>query len=177
MTKLPRRKKNGKPTPQPELKTPPDIEPPPRKRHPADELDALLAGPDDGGFLRGLDDRVVVYPTLVQETTESGDIVLRELAERDLYHLWAHYEERETELAWVRERAAYELGFDHGAADALATFLRTQAPGQSKREQRVGDQMRALMNTSNLTLLEMAHVMAETMWAMLNKPPAPPFDG
>jgi hypothetical protein len=89
----------------------------------------------------------------------------------------SNYEDRETELAWVRERAAYELGFDHGAADGLATFLRTQAPGQSKRAQHVGDQMRALLITNNLTPHEAAHVLAETMWAILNKPPAPPFDG
>jgi hypothetical protein len=177
MPKLPRRRKNGKPAPQPELKTPPDIELPPRERHPADELDALLEAPADGAFLRGLDDRVVVYPTLVQETNESGHLVLRALTEHELYHLWANYEQREVELAWVRERAAYELGWGHGSADALAGFLRSQSGAQSKRAQRVGDKVRALIISNNLTAAEAAQILAEAMWALLATPPAPPFDG
>jgi hypothetical protein len=177
MPKLPRFKKNGKPAPQPELKTPPDIVPPPPERHPADELDALLEGPADGAFLRGLDDRVVVYPTLVQETNETGHLVLRALSEHELYHLWANYEQREVELAWVRERAAYELGWGHGSADALAGFLRSQSAAQSKRAQRVGDKVRALIISNNLTAAEAAQILAEAMWAILATPPAPPFDG
>jgi hypothetical protein len=177
MPKLPRPKKNGKPAPQPELKTPPDIEPPPRKPHPADQLDALLEGPEEGAYVRGIDDRVVVYPTLVEEVTEAGKRILRVLSEHDLYDLWSNYENREFELSWVRERAAYELGWQHGSADGLATFLRTQAPGQSNRAKHVADQVRALLVNANLSPLEAAHVLAETMWAILNAPPAPPFDG
>jgi hypothetical protein len=177
MPKLPRFKKNGKPAPQPELKTPPDIEPPPRKPHPADELDALLEGPEEGAVMRGVDDRVVVYPTLVEEVTEAGKRILRVLSEHDLYDLWSNYENREFELSWVRERAAYELGWQHGSADGRAAMLRSQAPGQSERAKHVADQVRALVVNANLTPHEVALVLSETMWSVLATPPAPPFDG
>ena len=177
MTKLPRRKKNGKPAPQPELKTPPDPDPPPRKPHPADELDALLAGSDEGGFLRGLEGRIVVYPTLVEETTEAGERVLRALREHDLYHLWAHYEDRETELAWVRERAAYQLGWEHGSTDGRAEVLRSKAPGLSRKARRIGNQVRALVVNGALTQNEAATILAEAMWAILTMKPAPSFEG
>jgi hypothetical protein len=45
----------------------------------------------------------------------------------------------------VRERAAYDLGWQRGSADGRAAVLRSQAPGQSKRAQRVDDQVRALV--------------------------------
>jgi hypothetical protein len=128
-------------------------------------------------FNAELPPRPPFYPTLVEEVTESGRVILRALKEHELYHLWANYEQREVELAWVRERAAYELGFDHGSADALARFLRSQTAGQSKRAQRVGDKVRALVVNANLTPLEAAQLLAETMWAILATPPASPFDG
>jgi hypothetical protein len=177
MTKLPRRRKNGKPPPQPELQTPPEPEPEPRKPYPADELDALLEGPDEGGFLRGLDGRVVVYPTLVKEVAEASMRVVQGLSEHDLYFLWPSYEGRETELAYVRERAAYGLGWEHGAADGRAEFLRSQAPDVGQHIQRLGDKVRALVVNGAISPLEAALLLAETMWAILTMRPAPPFDG
>jgi hypothetical protein len=89
----------------------------------------------------------------------------------------SHYEDREFELSWVRERTAYELGWQHGSADGRAAMLRSQAPGQSNRAQHVGDQVRALVINANLTPHEAAQILAETMWSILATPPPPPFDG
>jgi hypothetical protein len=55
--------------------------------------------------------------------------------------------------------------------------LRQQTGGQSKRAQRVGDKVRALVVNANLTPHEVALVLSETMWSVLATPPAPPFDG
>jgi hypothetical protein len=61
------------------------------------------------------------------------------LSDHDLCLRWVRHDEREVELAWVHERAAYQLGFDHGSADALAAFLRRRTGCQSKPALRVGD--------------------------------------
>ena len=55
--------------------------------------------------------------------------------------------------------------------------MRRQTAGQSKRAQRVGDKVRALIISANLTAHEAAQILAEAMWAILATPPAPPFDG
>jgi hypothetical protein len=120
--------KNGKPlppAPPPEAR-PSDASPPP-KRCPADELDARLHEPDEGSFLHGLEKRIV-YPTLVTQVTDAGHKIIAVLREHDSEALWPWYEDLEADLGFVRERAAFSFGYEHGAADGRAAFFRSQVP-------------------------------------------------
>jgi hypothetical protein len=178
MARVPRRRKNGKPAPalplsQPETR--PDSEPPPPKLCPADELEARVQDPDEGAFLHGLEKRIV-YPTLVEEVTEAGMRIMRVIREHDDPALWSWYEDLECDLGFVRERAAFSMGWEHGSADGRAEFFRSQAPALSKKAKRLADQARALVVNGGLTPVEAAALLVETTWAVLLAKPTPPYD-
>jgi hypothetical protein len=176
MARVPRRRKNGKPLPSaPEtLPEAPHEEAPPPKRCPADELDARLAEPEEGPFLHGLDRRVV-YPTLVTQLTEAGHQIIAVLKEHDSEALWPWYEDLEADLGWVRERAAFSIGWEHGSADGRTEFLRSQAPALSKKAKRLADQARALVVNGGLPAVEAAALLLECAWSVLLAKPAPPY--
>jgi hypothetical protein len=177
MARVPRRRKNGKPlppTPPPEAR--PASEPPPPKLCPADELDARLAEPEEGPFLHGLDRRVV-YPTLVTQLTEAGHQIIAVLRENDSEALWPWYEDLEADLGWVRERAAFSIGWQHGSADGRAEFFRRQAPALSKKAKRLADQARALVVNGGISPVEAAALLIESAWAVLLVKPAPSYEG
>ncbi|HEU4408349.1 MAG TPA: hypothetical protein VFS43_24005 [Polyangiaceae bacterium] len=141
---------------------------------PADELDARLADPDEGAFLYGLEQRVV-YPTLVEEVTAAGMRVLKVVRENDDPALWYWYEDLECDLGFLRERAAYSMGWEHGSADGRAEFFRSQAPALSKKAKRLADQARALVVNGALTPHEATAILLETAWRALSLiPPLPP---
>ena len=177
MAKLPRRRKNGKPLPP---ATPPEARPepeaPPPKRCPADERDARLADPDEGAYLHGLESRIV-YPTLVSQVTEAGQRIIDVLREHDNPSLWPWYEDLEADLGFVRERAAFSFGYEHGSADGRAEFFRSQAPALTKKARRLADQARALVVNGGLTPVEATALLLETAWSILLLRPAPPFEG
>jgi hypothetical protein len=179
MVKVPRRHKNGKahpPTPAPE--PPPDpIDPPAGPpRCPVDELEARLLEPEEGPFLYGLEQKVI-YPTLIEQVSDAGQRIVTVLHEYDHPELWRAYEDLEAEVGWVRERASFSLGWQHGSADGRAEAFRSQAPGLSKRAKRLANQARSLVVNGNLTPVEAAALLAETIWAVLLTKPAPSFDG
>jgi hypothetical protein len=176
MAKVPRHRKNRKLPPAPPPEARPDEAPPPPKLCPADELDARLEDPGEGAFLHGLEQRVV-YPTLVEEVTEAGMRIMRVVREHDDPALWAWYEDLECDLGFVRERAAFSMGWEHGSADGRAEFFRSQAPALSKKAKRLADQARALVVNGGVSPNEAAALLLETAWAILLTPPAPPFAG
>jgi hypothetical protein len=185
MTKLPRRRKNGKPLPPPPSpEASPDASPgsspepdmPAPKRCPVDELDARLAEPDEGPFLHGLERRVV-YPTLVAQVTEAGHKIIAVLREHDHEALWPWYEDIEADLAFVRERAAFTLGWEHGSADGRAEFFRSQAPALGKKAKRLADQARALVVNGGMSPVDAAALLLECAWSILLTPPAPSYEG
>jgi hypothetical protein len=178
MARVPRRRKNGKPLPPPP-QTPPAAPPdevPAPKRCPADELDARLAEPDEGPFLHGLERRVV-YPTLVEQITDAGRQIIAVLREHDNEALWPWYEDLEADLGFVRERAAFTLGWEHGSADGRAEFFRNQAPALGKKAKRLADQARALVVNGGMTPVEAAALLLESAWSVLLAKPAPPYEG
>jgi hypothetical protein len=179
MVKLPRRIKNGKahpPTPTPEPPPEPVAPPAGVRRSPVDELEARLAEPEEGPFLYGLEQKTI-YPTLIKQLTEAGDRIVAVLYEYDSPELWRGYEDLEAELGFVRERASFSLGWEHGSADGRAEVFRTHAPGLSQRAKRLADQARALVVNGSLTPVEAAALLAETLWAVLLTKPAPSFEG
>jgi hypothetical protein len=180
MARVPRRRKNGKPLPPPLVSEAPDVLPepdsPPPKLCPADELDARLAEPEEGPFLHGLDRRVV-YPTLVTQLTEAGHKIIEVLREHDSEALWPWYEDLEADLGWVRERAAFSIGWQHGSADGRAEFFRSQAPALSKKAKRLADQARALVANGGMTPVEATALLLETAWSILLVKPAPSYEG
>ncbi|HEU4409932.1 MAG TPA: hypothetical protein VFS43_32055 [Polyangiaceae bacterium] len=175
MVRVPRHRKNGKshpPAPPPEAR--PAEGPPPPKLCPADELDARLEDPDEGAFLYGLEQRVV-YPTLVEEVTAAGMRVLKVVREHDDPALWHWYEDLECDLGFLRERAAYSMGWEHGSADGRAEFFRRQVPALSKKAKRLADQARSLVVNGGLTPVEATALLLETAWRALSLiPPLPP---
>jgi hypothetical protein len=177
MARVPRRRKNGKPLPPaPPPEARPDPDPPPPKRCPADELDARLQEPDEGPFLHGLERRVV-YPTLVSHVTEAGQKIIDVLREHDGEALWPWYEDLEADLAFVRERAAFSMGWEHGSADGRAEFFRRQAPALSKKAKRLADQARALVVNGGMSPVEATALLLETAWSVLLARPAPDYGG
>ncbi|HEU4538799.1 MAG TPA: hypothetical protein VFS00_31985, partial [Polyangiaceae bacterium] len=99
------------------------------------------------------------------------------LTQYDSIDLFLGYESLEFEVAEVRERAAFDLGWEHGSADGRAEAFRSHAPGLSERARQVADQARALVVNGQLTPAEAAALLAETIWAIVLTPPAPPFGG
>ncbi|HEU4411789.1 MAG TPA: hypothetical protein VFS43_41495 [Polyangiaceae bacterium] len=175
MVKLPRHRKNrNRPLPSPEAR--PFEGPPPPKRCPADELDARLEDPGEGAFLHGLEDRVV-YPTLVEEVTAAGMRIMKVIGEHDDPALWSWYEDLECDLGFLRERAAFSFGYEHGSADARAEFFRSQVPALSKKAKRLADQARALVVNGGLSPAEATALLLETAWALVLAKPAPPYEG
>ena len=126
--------------------------------------------------MHGLEHRVV-YPTLVEHVTEAGGRIMAILREHDEAALWPWYEELEADLGFVRERAAFSLGWQHGSADGRAEFFRSRAPALSTKAKRLADQARALVVNGGLTPVEAAALLVETTWAVLLERPAPPFEG
>ncbi|HEU4412133.1 MAG TPA: hypothetical protein VFS43_43225 [Polyangiaceae bacterium] len=178
MARVPRHRKDRKrPLPAPE--TPPESplanDPPPSKLCPADELDARLEDTGEGAFLHGLEKRIV-YPTLVEEVTAAGMRIMKVIREHDDPALWSWYEDVECDLGFVRERAAFSMGWEHGSADGRAEFFRSQAPALSKKAKRLADQARALVVNGGLTPVEAAALLVETTWAVLLAKPTPPYD-
>jgi hypothetical protein len=178
VVKLPRRIKNGKSHPEHTPGPPPEpIDPPAGAvRSPVDELEARLAVPEEGPFLYGLEQRAI-YPTIVKELTDAGDRIVAVLYEYDSPELWRQYESLEAELGFVRERASFSMGWQHGSADGRAEAFRTHAPGLSKRAKRLADQARALVVNGHLTPVEAAALLAETIWAVVLTGPEPAFEG
>jgi hypothetical protein len=177
MARVPRRRKNGKPLPPaPPPESLPEAEAPPPKLCPADELDARLQSPDEGPFLHGLEKRIV-YPTLVTQVTDAGQKIIDVLREHDHEALWPWYEDLEADLGFVRERAAFSMGWQHGSADGRAEFFRSQAPGLSKKAKRLADQARALVANGGLSAHEATALLLETAWAILHAKPAPAYEG
>ena len=148
----------------------------PPKLCPAAELDARLADPGEGAFLHGLEKRVV-YPTLVEEVTAAGMRIMKVVREHDDPALWSWYEDLECDLGFVRERAAFSMGWEHGSADGRAEFFRRQAPGLSKKAKRLADQARALVVNGGLSPHEATSLLLETAWAILHAKPAPSYEG
>jgi hypothetical protein len=192
MARLPRRPKNAKPTPprspatpspKPARPTRAPTTPSPKpassaaspRLTPADELEARLREPDEGPFLNGLEKRVI-YPTLIERITDAGQRIVEVLTKYDSPDLFLGYESLEFEVAEVRERAAFGLGWEHGSADGRAESFRTQAPGLSERAKRLADQARALVVNGQLTPVEAAALLAETIWAVVLTQPAPAFE-
>ncbi|HEU4404124.1 MAG TPA: hypothetical protein VFS43_02350 [Polyangiaceae bacterium] len=179
MARVPRRRKNGKPAPAalpPPPETRPERDPPPPKLCPADELDARLEDTGEGAFLHGLEQRVV-YPTLVEEVTAAGMRIMKVIREHDDPALWSWYEDLECDLGFVRERAAFSIGWEHGSADGRAEFFRSQAPALSKKAKRLADQARSLVVNGGVTPHEATAILLETAWAILHTKPAPSYEG
>ncbi|HEU4410056.1 MAG TPA: hypothetical protein VFS43_32680 [Polyangiaceae bacterium] len=179
MARVPRRRKNGKPAPAappPPPETRPESDPPPLKLCPADELDARLEDTGEGAFLHGLEQRVV-YPTLVEEVTAAGMRIMKVIREYDDPALWSWYEDLEGDLGFVRERAAFSMGWEHGSADGRAEFFRRQAPALTKKAKRLADQARSLVVNGGLTPIEATALLLETAWSILLTRPAPGYEG
>jgi hypothetical protein len=177
MARVPRRRKNGKPLPPlPAAEALPEPDSPAPKRCPVDELDARLQEPDEGPFLHGLERRVV-YPTLVTQVTEAGHKIIEVLREHDSEALWPWYEDLEADLGFVRERAAFSFGYEHGSADGRAAFFRSQSPGLPKKAKRLADQARALVVNGALSPHDATALLLETAWAILRSHPPPNYEG
>jgi hypothetical protein len=122
-------------------------------------------------------DRRVVYPTLVTQLTEAGHQIIEVLRENDSEALWPWYEDLEADLGWVRERAAFSIGWEHGSADGRAEFFRSQAPALNKKAKRLADQARALVVNGGMTSVEATALLLETAWSVLLARPAPNYEG
>jgi hypothetical protein len=142
------------------------------KLSPADELEARLREPEEGPFLHGLESRVI-YPTLIEQITDAGQRIVEVLTQYDSPDLFLGYESLEFEVAEVRERAAFGLGWEHGSADGRAESFRSHAPGLSKRARRLADQARALVVNGGLTPNEAVALLLETAWSIALSKPAP----
>ncbi len=175
MPKLPRRPSKAKPAPSVAPATPPGA-PAQSLLTPAEELEARLKEPEEGPFLRALENRVV-YPTLIETITDAGERIFEVLREHDSPELWRWYEELEAEVGFVRERSAFGLGWQHGSADGRAEAFRSHAPGLAKPAKRIADQARALVVNGGLTTLEATALLLETAWALALSRPEPSFEG
>ncbi|HEU4410063.1 MAG TPA: hypothetical protein VFS43_32715 [Polyangiaceae bacterium] len=123
----------------------------------------------------GLESRVV-YPTLVEEVTAAGMRILKVIREYDDPALWHWYEGLECDLGFLRERAAFSFGYEHGSADGRAEFFRSQVPALSQKAKRLADQARALVVNGGLTPVEATALLLETAWSVLLAGPAPSFE-
>ncbi len=61
--------------------------------------------------------------------------------------LFLGYESLEFDVAEVRERATFVLGWEHGSADGRAEALRTRAPGLSEQAKRLADRPAPWLST------------------------------
>ncbi|HEU4404544.1 MAG TPA: hypothetical protein VFS43_04550 [Polyangiaceae bacterium] len=139
---------------------------------PVARLEERLSEPDEGAFLHGLDNRVV-YPTLIEKVTVAGRRVLEVVSEYDSPSLFHEYEQLEIEVSWVRERAAFSMGWEHGAADGRAEVFRSHTGGLREAARRVADQARALVVNEGLSANEATALLLETAWALVLAKPAP----
>jgi hypothetical protein len=130
---------------------------------------------DEGPFLDGLERRVI-DPTLIERITNAGERIVEVLTHYDSPNLFLGYESLEFEVADVRERAAFGLGWEHGSADGRAAFLRSQAPSLSERAKHLADQARALVVNGGLSPHEATALLLETAWSILLTPPAPSYE-
>jgi hypothetical protein len=123
MAKASRRLSKTKPgEPPPPAARPSHVAPiaaPGVRRSPADELEARLAEPEEGLLLHALEERVAC-PGLLQAITDVGQRILELLGKHDATALLREYESLEFDITEVRERAAFGLGYEHGAADGRA---------------------------------------------------------
>jgi hypothetical protein len=143
---------------------------------PADELEARLREPEEGPFLNGLEQRVI-YPTLIERITDAGERIVEVLGKYDSPDLFLGYESLEFEVAEVRERAAFGLGWEHGSADDRAEAFRSHAPGLSEQAKRLADRARALVVNGGLSQVEAAALLLESAWSVLFTKPAPSYEG
>ncbi|HEU4539206.1 MAG TPA: hypothetical protein VFS00_34030 [Polyangiaceae bacterium] len=97
--------------------------------------------------------------------------------DHDYFEYWRAYEDLEAEVGWVRERASFTLGWEHGSADGRAEAFRSQAPTLSKRAKRLADQARALVVNGQMSPIEAAALLLETTWSVLLTKPPPSFEG
>jgi hypothetical protein len=160
-------------SPKPPARAPePPPEPPPERPSPVALLEERLSSPDEGAFLHGLDSRVV-YPTLIERVTVAGRRVLEVVREFDSPSLFHEYESLELEVSWVRERAAFSMGYEHGAAEGRVEVFRSHTVGLREAAKRVADQARALVVNEGLSANEATALLLETAWAMVLAKPAP----
>lgn len=103
--------------------------------------------------------------------------IIEVLREHDSEALWPWYEDLEADLGFVRERAAFSFGYEHGAADGRAAFFRSQVPALSKKAKRLADQARALVVNGGLSPAEATALLLETAWAIVLSGPAPSYEG
>jgi hypothetical protein len=143
---------------------------------PADELEARLREPEEGPFLNGLESRVI-YPTLIERITDAGQRIVEVLTHYDSPDLFLGYESLEFEVAEVRERAAFGLGWEHGSADGRAEVFRSHAPGLSEQAKHLADRARALVVNGGLSPVEAAAILIESAWSVLFTKPAPSYEG
>jgi hypothetical protein len=115
----------------------------------------------------------VACPGLLQAITDVGQRILEVLSKHDSADLLRAYESLEFDIAEVRERAAFGLGYEHGAADGRAEAFRALAPGLGERAQRLADQTRALVINEGLSPLETNALVLETAWVLLFAKPVP----
>ncbi|MCU0687975.1 MAG: hypothetical protein MUF34_37980 [Polyangiaceae bacterium] len=144
----------------------------PPRPSPVAQLEERLAEPEEGAFLHGLEPRVY-YPTLIEQVTLAGRRVLEVVSEYDSPSLFTEYEQLEFEVSWVRERAAFSMGYEHGAADGRVEVFRTSAPGLREPARQLADQARALVVNKGLSVNEATALLLETAWALVLARPAP----
>ncbi|MCU0686872.1 MAG: hypothetical protein MUF34_32270 [Polyangiaceae bacterium] len=121
-------------------------------------------------------ERRVIYPTLIERITEAGQRIVDVLTHYDSPDLFLGYESLEFEVAEVRERAAFGLGWEHGSADGRTEFLRSQALSLSERAKPLADQARALVVNGGLSPHEATALRLETAWSILLTKPAPSYE-
>jgi hypothetical protein len=168
------------PAPSPQTPPSPPLAPargargegPAARPSPVARLEERLAEPDEGAFLHGLENRVY-YPTLIEKITVAGHRIVEVLHEHDSPELFAHYEELEFEVSWVRERAAFSMGWQHGSADGRAEVFRRNTPGLREPAQQLADRARALVVNEGLNVNEATALLLETAWAIVLSRPAP----
>lgn len=95
------------------------------------------------------------------------------MREHDAPDLFAGYEELEFEISWVRERAAFSMGWPHGSADGRAEVFRQNAPGLREPAKQLADRARALVVNEGLSANEATALLLETAWSIVLSRPAP----
>ncbi|HEU4408586.1 MAG TPA: hypothetical protein VFS43_25215 [Polyangiaceae bacterium] len=122
--------------------------------------------------MHSLENRIV-YPTLIEQVTAAGRRVLEVVREYDSPSLFHEYELLEIEVSWVRERAAFSMGYEHGAAEGRAEVFRSHTRGLRKAARRLADRARALVVNEGLSTNEATALLLETAWALVLAKPAP----
>ncbi|HEU4536000.1 MAG TPA: hypothetical protein VFS00_17870 [Polyangiaceae bacterium] len=119
----------------------------------------------------------MTYATLIEKIADAGQRIVEVLSHYDSPDLFFDYELLEFEVADVRERAAFGLGYEHGSADGRAEAFRRRAPGLRRPARRLADQARALIVNAGLSPADATAVLVETLWAVVLQRPAPAFEG